>query len=219
VRAWRIGAALATFATMAGLVTSFTRAAWLGMAMSLVVIVGLTRARWLIVLPVALAGLFVLPGDFGARLRSAVDPAHAVNRERMLMWDAGVRIFRDHPVTGVGLVDLGPFLERYRSPEAVEPTRHLHDSYLQVAVTTGVVGFAAFALLSVALMRAASRGVRVAVRGGGLAAGVRLGVTAGAAGFLVAALFDHAFGDRTLIAMLFTLAGIAWAARHWEAPA
>lgn len=218
-RAWRMGAALAAFAAAAGLVTSFTRAAWLGMAVSLIVIVSLTRARWLAALPLALAVLFVLPGDFGDRLRSAVDPAHAVNRERMLMWDAGVRILRDHPVTGVGLVDLAPHLERYRSPEAVEPTRHLHDSYLQVAVTTGAIGFVAFALLCVALLRTASRGLRGAVRAGGFGGGVRLGVTAGAAGFLVAALFDHAFGDRTLVAMLFTLAGIAWAARGWDAPA
>jgi hypothetical protein len=38
------------------------------------------------------------------------------------------------------------------------------------------------------------------------------------AGFLIAALFDHTFGDRTLVATLFTLAGIAWAARRWDAP-
>jgi O-antigen ligase len=134
----------------------------------------------------------------------------------MLMWDAGARAFRDHPLTGVGLQNLTPLLDRYRSPQAVEHPAHVHNSYLHVALGTGVVGLLAFIALCVALVVTCAAGGPDLRRGRGLGAGVRLGVTAGVAGFLLAALFDHAFGDEQLLFLLFTLAGIAYAARGWD---
>jgi O-antigen ligase len=215
-RGWRIGALAAGLAAALGLAASFTRCAWLGLAVSLAVVLGLRRPRALVVLAVAAVVAYaVLPGDFGDRLRSAFDPGHPANRERTMMWEAGTRAFRDHPITGVGLQNLRPVLDRYRSPLASEHPAHVHNSYLQAAVTTGIIGLLAFLALCVALIRTASAGPPGLRRATGLGAGVRLGVTAGAAGFLIAALFDHAFGDEPLLFLVFTLAGIAWAARGW----
>jgi O-antigen ligase len=214
---WRLGALAAALAGAVGLITSFTRSAWLGLLASLAVLLGLRHPRALFGLAaVVLVAFFALPGDYGDRLRSTFDPAHPMNRERALMWDAGAHILRDHPLTGVGLIDLRPELDRYRSPEAVEHPRHLHDSYLQVAATAGLIGLASFAFLCLGLLRTTARGLWALRRAQGLAAGVRLGVTAGATGFLVAALFDHAFGDEPLLFLLFSLAGIAWAAQGWR---
>jgi O-antigen ligase len=217
---WRLGALAAGLAGALALVASFTRCAWLGLAAALAVILGLRRP-WALVLLVAVGAtaLVALPGDLGDRLRSAVDPGHPANRERTLMWDAGARVFRDHPIVGVGLGDLRPVLERYRSPRAAERPAHLHNSYLQAAVATGSLGLLAFLTLCIALVRAAATGPPPLRRATGLGAGVKLGVTAGASGFLVGALFDHAFGDELLQFLLFTLAGIAWAARGWGEPA
>ena len=50
-----------------------------------------------------------------------------------------------------------------------------------------------------------------------MAAAVRLGVTALLVGFLVNGLFEWNFGDEELLYPLFVLAGIAWAAREWDA--
>jgi O-antigen ligase len=215
-RAWRLGAAAAALVGAAGLAASFTRSAWLGLAAALAVLLGLRRPRSLLVLALVAAVAYVaLPGDLGERLRSAFDPTHVANRERMLMWEAGGRAFRDHPVTGVGLQNLTTLLARYRSPEAAERPAHLHNSYLHVAVGTGVVGLLAFLALCVGLVVTCGAGPPGLRQGHGLGVGVRLGATAGAAGFLLAALFDHAFGDEQLLFLLFTLAGIAHAARGW----
>ena len=46
-----------------------------------------------------------------------------------------------------------------------------------------------------------------------LAAGLRLGALGGLAGFAVAGLFEWNFGDEELLYPLYTLAGMAWAAR------
>ena len=80
----------------------------------------------------------------------------------------------------------------------------------------GLAGLAAFAWLVIGLFRAATRDLAPARRAGGLAAGMRLGVAAALAGFLVAGLFEWNFGDEELLYLLFTLVGLAWAARGWE---
>jgi O-antigen ligase len=165
------------------------------------------------------AAWYLAPGAWGARLHSVVDPANLWNQQRVFMWQAGVKMFRDHPWTGVGLQDLHALYDQYRSPESVERAGHLHNAYIQIAASMGVVGLAAFAWLYTSLMRAAWGGLRKVeahALPSGVSAGVRLGVTAALAGFLVAGLFEWNFGDEELLYHLYTLVGIAWASRAWE---
>jgi len=140
-----------------------------------------------------------------------------LNLERTYMWDAGARMFRDHPWTGVGLQDLRPLYDRYRLPQAHERPGHLHSIYVQIAASMGLIGLAAFVLLYGSLFRTASSGLRAMLRAPDLAAGLRLGVTGALAGFLVAGLFEWNFGDEELLYLLYVLVGTAWAARRWNA--
>ena len=227
-RGWRYGAAAVALLAFVSLAATFTRSAWLGLFVACALILGATRPRGLLVLAGAgLAAWFIAPGAWGDRLHSVVDPRNLWNRERVFMWQAGVRMFRDHPLTGVGLEDLHALYDQYRSPDSVERAGHLHNAYVQIAASMGLVGLAAFAWLYASLLRAAGSGLGAGreaartsfaarVRGGGLAAGVRLGVTAALAGFLVAGLFEWNFGDEELLYQLYTLVGLAWAARLWE---
>ena len=132
------------------------------------------------------------------------------------MWDAGVRMCRDHPLTGVGLQDMHELYDRYRAAGSVERAGHLHNSFVQVAASMGVVGLAAFAWLYGALARAAAAGLKPLLRQRGLAAGLKLGVLAALAGFVVAGCFEWNFGDEELLYPLYLLVGLAWGARHWE---
>ena len=101
----------------------------------------------------------------------------------------------------------------------MERAGHLHNAYIQIAASMGVVGLAAFAWLYSSLLRAAWGGLRKVeshTLASGVPAGVRLGVTAALVGFLVAGLFEWNFGDEELLYHLYTLVGIAWASRAWE---
>jgi O-antigen ligase len=194
------------------------------MFVSWATMLALTRPRALIALALAAMLLVAIaPRAYRERMLSSFDPAyttdvggtHVTNLERTYMWKAGLAMFRDHPLTGVGLEDLHPIYDRYKPPAAREPAGHLHSVYIQIAATMGVVGLAAFAWLYVSLFRTARGGV--SLRSRGLGAGVRLGVIGALAGFLVAGLFEWNFGDEELLDLLYTLVGIAWAAGAWPA--
>jgi O-antigen ligase len=224
-RRWKIAAAAFLALLAPALLGSFTRSAWIGTLVAAAVIVALTRARWLAALAAAAVGLvLVLPHGYRARALSAIDPANMYNVERIEMWRAGWRMFRDHPITGVGLQDLHPLIERYVTPGLEVPHGHLHSIYVQIAASMGLVGLAAFAWLVIGLFRTAGRGLRADLRAGSKGGGaadpwgiaLRLAVVAAIAGFLVSGLFEWNFGDEELLDFLFTLVGLAFAASAWS---
>lgn len=220
-RRWMVAAfALLTLLAPA-LLGSYTRSAWIGTLVGFTVVLALTRARWIAALAAAVVLLvLVMPGGYRERALSVFHPHGVWNRERLILWEAGWKMFREHPLTGVGLEDLKPLVARYRSPEAHEPPHgHMHNVYLQVLVTMGVVGFAALVYLVVALWRTAARRLRVdgrALDADPFGMALRIGTVAALAGFLVAGLFEWNFGDEELLDFLFTLIGLAWAASAWR---
>ncbi len=212
---WRVGAILALVVLLPALAGTYTRSAWIGYVVAVAVIVAFTRARWLTGVAGGLAALaLVIPGAYRERAFSIFDPQSPWNRERVHMWEAGARMLRDHPWTGVGLQDLHSLYETYKSPGAIEPAGHLHSVYVQVAATMGLIGLAALGFLAVGLMRAASRAFRDARPFG---AAISLGVSAALAGFWVSGLMEWNLGDEELLDLLCVLVGIAFAAASWPA--
>jgi O-antigen ligase len=213
---WRWGAAIAGAIASIALAATYTRSAWLGLAASSFVIVGLAKRRWLPALVVAIALLYAIaPAGIRLRLGSSFEPRHPNNLERTLMWQAGWRMFQERPWTGVGLEDLRGLYPTFRSPEAHETPGHLHSDVVQIAATMGIVGLAAFALLYGSLFVAAGAGLSTVRARDPLAAGLKIGVIGGLVGFLVAGAFEWNFGDEELLYLLYVLVGLAWGARRW----
>ena len=222
---WRVGAVSVALLTAIGLATTFTRSAWIGAFVSGLVIVGAVWPWGLALLAVAAAAVWTFAtGEWGDRLHSMVQPKQGYNGERLLMWQAGARMFRSDPLTGVGLEDLHAVYPRFKSPEATEEIGHLHNAYVQIAATMGLVGLAGYGVLVTTLLRTVTagmawgRGLPARLRAGGESAGVRLGVTAAVVGMLVAGAFEWNFGDEELLYHLYVLAGLAWAAQAWDGP-
>jgi O-antigen ligase len=217
---WRWGSALAAVLALAALGVTFTRSAWIATVVACAVVAGVWAPIAVGGIALVAAALFAFaPGVFGARLRSIFDPHNPWNEQRVLMWGAGLRMFRDHPWTGVGLQDLMKLYDQYKAPEATERVGHMHNVYVQIAVNLGVVGLAAFAWLYTSIVRTTTIALRPQLSRRGIAAGLRVGVLATLVGFLFAGLFEWNFGDEELLYGLYTLAGLAWAARNWDAEA
>ncbi|HEY7728855.1 MAG TPA: O-antigen ligase family protein [Candidatus Eisenbacteria bacterium] len=205
------------------LVFSFTRSAWLGFLLAAGWILATWRARWLAALVLAALVLAaLLPGVYRERVLSIANPESPWNVERVHMWRAGARLFRDHPLTGVGLQDLHPLYERYKDRGAKERVGHLHSVWVQVAATMGAVGLATLVWLLAGLARSAAGGLGASLRappaGDGFDLALRVGAAAGLAGFLLAGLFEWNLGDEELVDLLCVLVGMALAASRRSRP-
>lgn len=218
-RRWRIGAAAFLALLAPALIGSYTRSAWIATLVAGMVILGRVRARLVPILALlAVAALLLLPAHFRERALSAFDMKSVWNVERLYMWDAGARMFRDHPVTGVGIQDLSEIYRRYRSPLATEEHGHLHNIVVQVGATMGVVGLAALTWLLIGLFRTAGHRWREPLPRGDLGPALRLAGVAALAAFLVAGMFEWNLGDEELLDFLCVLVGMGYGASLWPRP-
>lgn len=132
-----------------------TRGAWLAVVctISLLLLYYLTQRKKLaaIILCCLLAvgaGLTQYP-PVVQRAQSITDTKNQSNHERLLIWHSAYEMFKDHPVTGVGLGQYKDnYQKKYISPEAKEPLlAHAHNNFMQMLAENGLIGFAGFMTL------------------------------------------------------------------------
>ena len=204
-RRWFDRAAWATL--LASLLLTFRRGSYLGWLAGTTALVGMRRARLLLVVPVLVAlALAIMPRAGRERALSIAHPKDPTSLGRISLWKSGAAAFRDRPWTGWGLQDATSLIERYKRADSGFPAGHFHDNFVHIAVTTGAIGLAAY----LAWMGLAGWGAFCAFRRGRsafAAAGVAAWV-----GFQVAGIFDWSFGDAEVANQLFTWLGLALAA-------
>ncbi|UCF06633.1 MAG: O-antigen ligase family protein [bacterium] len=192
---------------LVALLLSFTRSSWVGMVAAAVVVFSILRKRWLIPLIGCMIVLYlVLPDALQQRVSTIWDPTYRTNIHRMQLFRGGVKIFYDYPVLGVGTRDLGELYRRYKPPEAVYIYGHMHNIFLQVAVTTGIVGLAAFCYLLISCFRLLIANLRL-----GLPPPDRAwvaGSIGALVGFIVNGLFEWNFGDAEVVTLFYIMLGM-----------
>jgi O-antigen ligase len=146
---------------------SWSRGAWLGLIASTVVVVGFRNRRTALLTFVTLALLALLlantgagwlPGFVGERLNDlagyfvAPDPARTEITdanfsvlERLAHWQAGLRMFADHPWLGVGIGNYAARYAEYQLPHWYAALGHAHNIFINFLAETGILGAAAFA--------------------------------------------------------------------------
>ncbi|MCK4236158.1 MAG: O-antigen ligase family protein [Candidatus Krumholzibacteria bacterium] len=203
VRVAVLGAALAS---AGALFFSFTRSSWLGMIASCIVILAILRRKWLLPFVGALLLFtFLLPVPMRERVTSIWDARYRTNVQRLEMLWGGWRIFKDHPVIGVGTMDLGEIYRRYKPPEAVYVHGHMHNNFFHVAVTTGAIGLGAFCFLLFSFYRLMAGNLRLDLPPPEKAWVV--GSIGALTGFIVNGLFEWNFGDAEVVTLLYLIVG------------
>jgi len=187
---------------------TYVRGAWLGFALGAAGCALALRRRRLVLgvlAGVVIAALVAEPGVL-YRLRTIGDLTDDTARDRLAMLDAGLRLAREHPITGVGPGQVKHLYPVWASPEALRrSTSHLHDTPLQIVVERGVPGLAAWIAIWVAFFGASLRTLSRIPAGDEDARGLVLGSMAAIAAFLVAGLFEYNFGDTEVLLVAVAL--------------
>jgi O-antigen ligase len=83
------------------------------------------------------------------RVMSIVDLDHPSNHTRIVIWETGVKMIKDHPVIGIGDVDIMDAYEKYKKPEFHGEGSHMHNNIIHIVLTTGLLGLAVWLWLMI----------------------------------------------------------------------
>jgi O-antigen ligase len=209
----RTWSALVLPALLLALAFTFTRSAWVGACVGVGVLFLLRDFRLMALLPVAF-GLFLAfaPAPLTARLYSTFSLTDASNADRIAMMKSGIRIVKDHPLTGVGPEMVIQVYPHYRDKSAVnERAPHLHNVPLQIAAERGLPALAIWLWFIGTLIVDFLRRRRLeypSLANAGLAA---------IAAMLAAGLFEYNFGDSEFLMLFLLLVTLPYAAERTTA--
>jgi len=194
------------------LIFTNTRSAWLGFIAGLIVISALQFRKLFVILVVLIAAFFIFaPERQIERAKSIVDPTHPNNEGRLLMWSTGLRMWQDKPLLGFGDIDLYSSYSHYRTPTDAEPAGHLHNNYIHLLVTTGVVGLCVVLFLFYKVLQTEYR-IFSRNRSDILTRNIALAGLSVFCGFLVNGIFEWNFGDHEIMVFIWFSAGLCLAA-------
>jgi putative inorganic carbon (HCO3(-)) transporter len=153
---------------LAAILLSYTRSSWLALFFA-IILIGILKERRLI--PALLIGtllIFLLgPESIRSRAVSIFNPSGQSSFMRIELLKSSPRVIRDHPLTGVGLVDLLPVYDTYVRPNVPDHLKeirlgHFHNNLVQVVVQTGIFGLTTFLFLMFNIVRSEWEGYRAA---------------------------------------------------------
>jgi len=199
------------------LITTGTRAATAALVLAIVITIWLRSAwRWRVmaaaaaVLIIALGSVWYRYQRHGQGWLSVNDPG---TQYRLLMWQDGVRLALQHPLTGIGMDsverhgrELGiRAYERYPKLKS-----HFHSTPVQIAAESGVLALAAWIWLMTACFAAPLALLRTDSQPGVFVRGCALGSLAALVAFNAISLVHYIAGDAEVMIVFWLLAGVAF---------
>ena len=222
----RLGAGLCAAVVGLALLAAFTRGIWLGAFAGLVYLLGRSRPRRLLLLPVALVLLYFLsPAWLQRRSQSIFDPttfdptADTAKQSRVVMFWTGLNMIAAHPWLGVGPEQVDAEFLRYKPAEMPLPRGwygHLHNNYLQVAAERGIPCLLFLLWMIFEVLRSGLTLVRNTAAEARILGHSAIAITIG---LLVSGLFEFNLGDSEVLMLYLFLMAVpfAWVRLEREA--
>jgi len=187
------------------LVLTFSRGAWLGLVLALVVFAILKEPR-LFILFMVLALIFPLfmPTVVLDRIASIGSMEDSSNAFRVTIWIAAFRMIKDYWLTGIGL-GLSAFARVYRDYMiAGTPAQHAHNLYLEMGIEIGIAGVLAFLwMIASGLARALDR-----IKTNDRYSFILAGVVGALGGHLLHGLFDYVWYSPRIVMAFWLVFGM-----------
>lgn len=212
----RIFFAVTTVPIFVALILTNTRSAWLGLIFGLIVI-GLLYYRTLFIfLSVGIVLFFLFaPEQQVLRAKSVVDLSNPTNISRMNMWKTGIEMWKDKPLLGFGDIDLYQSYLLYRTPTGDEPAGHLHNNFIHLLVTLGIVGLSIVVFLFYSILK-----MEYEIFQNSISDALLRNITIASIGifcaFLINGLFEWNFGDHEIMVFVWFSVGLCLSINNFK---
>jgi putative inorganic carbon (HCO3(-)) transporter len=197
---------------LAGIILSWSRGAWLGAAVGVLVVIAFRSRRTLIAAGAVLSAVAIvilllgpsrLPAGISARVVDlssyVIGPDPSTTQitdqnfsvlERLAHWQAGLRMFDAAPWIGIGIGNYAVAYPRFALPHWYEALGHAHNLYINFMAETGILGAVSFLVLWASSLALAFRKSKA---GDPFLGALALGVLGTLAYLTVHNLFDNLF--------------------------
>jgi O-antigen ligase len=195
------------------LLISLTRQAWLGFAIGTVFLLFFWNKKYLLIIPVLLAGILLFSSDrIVERIHSFTDLKDSSFQARIFLWEGGWKIFKDHPITGCGFKCVDSIHSQYSDPSGwVSHYRGMHSNILQLLVDTGIVGLGTWFSIWIAYITRALKCFKtlVAEKSQSNVTGILMGTSAAVLAFIVGGFFESNLYDSEVSMLIYFLMGLS----------
>lgn len=158
--------------------------------------------------------LLVAPASPVARLLHPTYSDEESAEARKAIWKAGLRMVREHPLTGVGLGNFKPTVEQYAKAGGT-PKKIAHNAYLEIAAEMGLPSLLVFLVVLFGSFLTLKRVHQHALRSGNpLLQQVAGGMQAGLVAYAVAVFFVSAQYQKLFWLMVFLSMCLPLLERH-----
>ena len=194
------------------LLLTLTRQAWLGFFIGFLVLIIFWNKKYLLAIPVAMIGLLLFaPESVKDRIFSLTDLNDWTFQARILLWQGGLEIFKDNPITGCGFKCVDALHTHYPDPSGfIARHRGMHNNIIQLLVDTGILGLGTWLSIWVAYFLAIYKQLnKITINR--LPKGLVIGSLAAVTGFLAGGMFETNFYDSEIVMLLYSIMGISLA--------
>ncbi|MBE7009928.1 MAG: hypothetical protein E7418_00375 [Ruminococcaceae bacterium] len=194
------------------LIFTWSRGAWLGMALALILYcVIMDKHFWLL----GLVGLCMLPMFLGSdsaivnRLLSIGNTADTSTAYRVSIWRASINMIHDFWLSGIGLGSdaFASIYPKYALAGA-NYALHAHNLFLQLWAETGIAGITSFLILVLMFVKQNFSGTIYRSRNG-LDNALSMAMTAGVLGFLFQGLTDNVWYNYKMVLIFWIMLALA----------
>jgi O-antigen ligase len=190
---------------------SLSRGGYFALAVMALIIAIINRYRWFL-----LPGVVVLGFAMSRVPPIASRIAHEFNLSdpnntfvsRVDLWQATLRMLRDHPILGTGMFGFARSIQPYRGGVYEENLIYPHNIALNMWAETGLLGLVSFFWLLVQAIRVGWNGWR---SGPGPWRAMQLGIVLAMVAIVVHGLVDVPYFKNDLALEFWTFLGLAWA--------
>lgn len=190
---------------------TLNRQSWLGLFLAITFLL-FNKKKVFALIPVFFAILIFLlgPQTLKDRIKTMTDLKDYSVNERFLMWQAGWDILKDHPLTGCGYKCQFVIADQYPEHPILQKYTHMHNSHVQLAVDTGILGLTAWISIWICFFLSLRRQLKN-IPETSSEYPIALGSGAAVLAFLVAGMFENNFYDSEIIILMYFIMALPFA--------